>query len=242
MDASFFGIVKNGGASLPERVAGQISQLIIDRHLTCEDKLPNEFELAELLQVGRGTVREAVKLLVARNVLVIRRGRGTFIARHPGEIEDPLGFAYYPDKIRLAMDLLEVRMQLEPWVAGLAAQRASGEDMDRLREAALLVEQDIFSGKDHLGQDTKFHICIAQCTQNLVVPKLIPVITYSVELFGSLNGNVLLTETVSAHRAITSAICSRDARAAEQAMAQHLENNRAELELIVRELKDPDFS
>ena len=92
--------------------------------------------------------------------------------------------------------------------------------MDHLREAALLVEQDIFSGKDHLGQDTKFHICIAQCTQNLVVPKLIPIITYSVELFGSLNGNVLLSETVSAHRAITSAICTRDAKAAEQAMAQ----------------------
>lgn len=227
MDTSFFDTVKTGDASLPERVAGQISQLIIDRHLTCEDKLPNEFELAEQLHVGRGTVREAVKLLVARNVLVIRRGKGTFIARHPGEVEDPLGFAYYADKIRLAQDLLEVRTQLEPWVASLAAQRASAEDMDHLREAALLVEQDIFSGKDHLGQDTKFHICIAQCTQNLVVPKLIPIITYSVELFGSLNGNVLLSETVSAHRAITSAICTRDAKAAEQAMAQHLEHNRA---------------
>lgn len=242
MDTSFFDTVKTGDASLPERVAGQISQMIIDRHLTCEDKLPNEFELAEQLHVGRGTVREAVKLLVARNVLVIRRGKGTFIARHPGEVEDPLGFAYYADKIRLAQDLLEVRTQLEPWVASLAAQRASAEDMDHLREAALLVEQDIFSGKDHLGQDTKFHICIAQCTQNLVVPKLIPIITYSVELFGSLNGNVLLSETVSAHRAITSAICTRDAKAAEQAMAQHLEHNRAELALIVKELGGPTFS
>lgn len=237
MDASYFETVKTGDASLPERVAGQISQLIIDRHLTCEDKLPNEFELAEQLHVGRGTVREAVKLLVARNVLVIRRGKGTFIARHPGEVDDPLGFAYYPDKIRLAMDLLEVRTQMEPWVAALAAKRASQADMDRLREKSLLVEQDIFSGVNHLGRDTEFHICIAQCTQNLVMPKLIPIITYSVELFGSLNGNVLLSETVSAHRAITDAICGHDVKAAEEAMAQHLEHNRKELELLLKELQ-----
>ena len=51
--------------SLPEQTAEQISKLIMEQHLTSEDKLPSEFELAELLNVGRGTVREGVKLLVA---------------------------------------------------------------------------------------------------------------------------------------------------------------------------------
>ena len=74
---SNFENVKSKDSTLPERVADQISQLIIDRQLTTDDKLPNEFELATQLNVGRGTVREAVKLLVARNVLVIRRGKGT---------------------------------------------------------------------------------------------------------------------------------------------------------------------
>ena len=137
MDASFFENVKSKDISLPEQVAEQISQLIIDRRLTCEDKLPNEFELAAQLHVGRGTVREAVKLLAARNVLVIRRGKGTFIARHPGEVDDPLGFAYYPDQMRLAMDLLEVRTRLEPWVAAVAAERASAGDLERVRMACL---------------------------------------------------------------------------------------------------------
>ena len=53
--------------SLPEQVAERISQLIIDQRLTYQDKLPNEFELAAQLHVGRGTVREAIKLLAARN-------------------------------------------------------------------------------------------------------------------------------------------------------------------------------
>lgn len=236
MDASFFENVKPNDSSLPEQVAEQISQLIIDRHLTCEDKLPNEFELAAQLRVGRGTVREAVKLLAARNVLVIRRGKGTFIARHPGEVEDPLGFAYYPDQMRLAMDLLEVRMRLEPWVAAVAAQRASAEDLERVRSACLLVEQEVFSGRNHLKRDTEFHISIARCTQNLVVPKLIPIIIYSVELFGSLNGNALQSETVAEHRAILAALCARDAKAAEKAMEAHMEQNRKELQSILREI------
>ena len=60
--------------SLSERVAQQISDLIKERNIGVGDKLPNEFELAESLNVGRGTIREAVKILVARNCLEIRRG------------------------------------------------------------------------------------------------------------------------------------------------------------------------
>lgn len=75
MSDSIFETVKDRESPLAEQAAEQISQLIIDRQLTNGEKLPNEFELAEQLNVGRGTVREAVKLLVARNVLEIRRGR-----------------------------------------------------------------------------------------------------------------------------------------------------------------------
>lgn len=229
---SQFENIKTRDASLPEQVAEQISQLIIERQLSAEDKLPNEFELATQLNVGRGTIREAVKLLVARNVLVIRRGKGTFIARHPGEIEDPLGFAYYPDQDQLALDLYEVRLQLEPWVASLAARRATEEDLRLVRETCLQVEQDILSGADHLPRDMQFHTSIAQCTQSLVVPKLIPIITYSVGLFGSLNAH--RSETIVCHRAIMDAICARDPEAAERAMRRHLEETLAELEQIRR--------
>ena len=232
-----FETVKTKETSLPERVAEQISQLIIDRHLTAEDKLPNEFELAAQLNVGRGTIREAVKLLAARNILVIRRGKGTYIARHPGEIDDPLGFAYYPDQLQLAMDLLEVRIQMEPWVAAVAARRASEESIQVMRENCLLVEQDILAGVNHLPKDMEFHVSIAQCTQNLVVPKLIPIITYSVGLFGAINGNTLLSETIIGHRAVADAIRDHDPAAAERAMRDHLEQNRVELDAILEELR-----
>ena len=235
LDASYFENIKSKENSLPEQVAEQISQLIIERRLTSADKLPNEFELAAQLHVGRGTIREAVKLLVSRNVLVIRRGLGTYIASHPGQIDDPLGFAYYPDQVRLGMDLLEVRTHLEPWVARVAAQRASEEDMRELREKCLLVEQDILAGREHVAHDVEFHVRIAQCTQNLVVPNLIPIISYSVRLFISLTENTLRSETIIGHRAITDAICQHDAAGAERMMRRHLEQNRIEIERALRE-------
>ena len=101
--------IKSTNQSLPEQVAAQINQLIIDQNIGPEQKLPNEFELAERLNVGRGTIREAVKLLVARNCLEVRRGKGTFVVEKTGQIEDPLGFAYVKDKITLAEDLMELR-------------------------------------------------------------------------------------------------------------------------------------
>lgn len=236
LEPSHFENIKTKDNSLPEQAAEQISQLIIERQLASGDKLPNEFELAAQLHVGRGTIREAVKLLVSRNVLVIRRGLGTYIASRPGQIEDPLGFAYYPDQVKLGMDLLEVRAHLEPWVAGTAAQRASEENLREMREKCLLVEQDILGGRDHLAHDVEFHVCIAQGTQNLVVPNLIPIISYSVGLFISLTGNTLLSETIVGHRAIADAICGRDSAAAERMMRQHLEENRVALEQALREM------
>ncbi len=234
MDTPNFESVKTKDVPLPERVAAQISKLIVDRELTSEDKLPNEFELASMLNVGRGTVREAVKILVARNVLVIKRGKGTYIAHHPGEIEDPLGFAYYENQLLLARDLLEVRRQMEPWVASVAAKRATKEDLEEMWRCCHVVEEDIITGRDHLANDTKFHVSIAKCSHNMVIPKLIPIITYSVGLFGSLTGNSLRAETLTGHRAIAEAVNRGDGEGAFREMEEHLIMNQKELEKIQR--------
>lgn len=236
MNEDLFETVKTKESSLAERTAEQISRLIIERQLSSEDKLPSEFELAELLHVGRGTIREGVKLLIARNVLEIRRGKGTYIAPNPGEIPDPLGFAYYPDQLQLAMDLAEVRRQVEPWTARMAAERAVPEDLELLRETCSVVEQDILAGRDHSKNDVRFHVAIAKCTHNLVVPKLIPIITYAITLFVSLTESRLKMETLLGHREIMDAICSRDGERAEMSMTQHIEYNRALLEEIIRKL------
>ena len=232
-----FETIQTKEASLPEQAAEQISRLIVEQHLTQEDKLPSEFELAEMLGVGRGTVREGVKLLVARNVLEIRRGKGTYIAPNPGEIPDPLGFVYYPDQFRLALDLAEIRLQMEPWVARVAAERATAEDLKNLRDACCVVEQDIVAERDHSKNDVLFHVAIAECTHNLVVPKLIPIITYAITLFVSLTESRLKAQTLVDHREILDAVCGQDGDRAAKTMERHIQYNKAMLEELVAELE-----
>ena len=229
-------LVHNGAKSLPERVADQLMNLIRTQELQAGDKLPNEFELAEQLQVGRGSIREAVKLLVARNILEIKRGKGTYIAQHTGETQDPLGLAFCSDQFQLAFDLLEVRMQLEPWVVANAAQHATEEDCKKLLDKCQDVENNIRMGINHLDSDKAFHRAIASCTHNVVMPKLIPVIVYSVDLFGALTRRSLKNETIIQHRAITEAIMRHDPDAARDAMILHLQQNRDSLQLIKEKL------
>ena len=112
-----FNAVQKENQPLAERVAEQIAQLIQERELKEGDRLPNEFDLAQELGVGRGTIREAVKQLVARNILTIQRGKGTFVTQNPGIVEDPFGFNYEQDQQKLGLDLLEIRMVIEPWIA-----------------------------------------------------------------------------------------------------------------------------
>lgn len=228
--------IQTKASSLPEQAAEQISKLIVEQHLTCEDKLPSEFELAERLNVGRGTIREGVKLLVARNVLEIRRGKGTYIASNPGEVSDPLGFRYYPDQFRLALDLAEIRAQMEPWVARMAAERAAEEDLKDLRAACSAVEQDIIAEQNHAQSDVQYHVAIAKCTHNIVVPKLIPIITYAITLFVSLTESRLNAQTLVDHREILDAICDKDGEKAANIMTEHIEYNRILLKEIISKL------
>lgn len=70
-----------GGKTRVDLAVDQIIQVILDRDMKAGDKLPNEYDLARELGVGRSTLREAIKRLVARNILTARQGAGMFIYR-----------------------------------------------------------------------------------------------------------------------------------------------------------------
>ena len=230
----FSNIQNNRTTSLAEQVADQINQVIIDQNINTGEKLPNEFELAALLNVGRGTIREAVKLLVARNCLEIRRGKGTYVVEKLGQIEDPLGFAYVKDKITLAVDLMELRLQLEPWVAQLAAQRIEENEKDTLRQLCEQVEHKIRSGEDHGPADKEFHAYVARCTHNSVITEIMPVITYSIEMFTKFKAPRLLKDTIRTHWQITEAICANDPQKAYDSMYEHVSENSESIEIVRR--------
>ena len=135
--------MQDSGKSLAERVADQLAGLIAENKFKKGERLPSEFQLAEAVNVGRGTIREAVKILVSRNIVEIRRGLGTFVSEKTGLTEDPLGLNFVEDKSRLALDLMEVRAMIEQDKASILGQlrkfteqiRTQAKEKQRTREA-----------------------------------------------------------------------------------------------------------
>ncbi len=211
---------------LAEQVQEQIYQYILDSHFRPGQKLPNEFELGERFGVGRSTVREAVKLLVSRGVLEVRRGSGTYVVSTTPLDMDPLGLLAIEDKASLAMDLADVRILLEPGIAEMAALHASSEDIQNLSRLCSLVEEKIRAGENYIEDDIAFHTCIARCSKNKVVEQLIPIIDTAVLMFVNITHKKLTEETIMTHKAVVEAISQRDPLGARSAMMMHMTFNR----------------
>ena len=99
------GLTNIKNQALTERIEDHLFQYILDGHLAVGAKLPNEYELADRFGVSRGTIREAVKLLVSRGVLRVKHGSGTYVASLMPLKADPLGLDAIEDRIQLALDL-----------------------------------------------------------------------------------------------------------------------------------------
>lgn len=208
------------------RVEDDLMTYILGRPVAVGEKIPNEFELGKMFHAGRSTIREAVKELATKGVLEIRRGDGTYVKSHSTLTEDPLGLARLDDKYKLALELFDVRLALEPEIAAAAAGHATDTNKVRLDALCREVERIYRAGGDHIPKDIEFHTCIAQCSQNRVMEMLVPIIQTAVMTFANLTGRSLMEETLSTHRAVTDAILDGDAVGARCAMVMHLTYNR----------------
>lgn len=208
--------------TLTEKAAQDLLIYVQEQQLSEGDRLPNEYELSKRLGVGRNTVREAVRLLASRNILRIKQGSGTFLSDQPGMVEDPLGFIFMEDRRKLVMDLMQVRLIVEPSIAALAAQNATKEDLEHLSTLCDDIEKLIETGKNFSEKDRAFHGKLAEATQNLVMKNLIPVIHQGVSIFSAMVSVQEYQQTIETHRKIFEAVKERRAVDAEQAMRYHL--------------------
>ena len=225
---------KRDTTPLAGQVAERISEMIKSKNLIVGERLPNEFELAEQLNVGRGTIREAVKLLVARNILVIERGKGTFVRQMPGMSEDPLGLTFMGGQAELAYDLLQVRLQIEPWCASMAAENITEEQPDALRKqyenlsnVTNLDISDQERRERYIEEDIKLHTLIGEASGNRVVPRLIPVICTGVDLFSKMSRERPQARYIAmdTHKQVVKCIVNHQAGPAKEAMRNHLLQN-----------------
>ena len=216
--------------TLAEQVADGIMNLIQETPYKAGDKLPTEKELCESTGAGRNTVREALNILASRNVLEIRQGAGTFVSEKQGIPDDPLGFSMVNDHVKLTKDLLQVRIMLEPQIAALAAQCAKEHEIKELEEILEEMEAAMKKREDYSELDTKFHTKIAQCTHNIVMENLLPVIGKGVAVFAKEVAQTEYDRTWISHRKIFCYIRDHKPFEAEMEMQYHLLYNTSRYE------------
>lgn len=217
------GDTKVSEARLAQTVAEQIREMIAREGMSAGDKLPPESELMARYGVGRSTVREAVKQLQAENVVMIRRGLGSFVADRTGIGRDPLGLSF-EEQDRVLRELMEVRLLLEPGIAGEAAQRRTQADVQAMQTSIDRMAQAHGRGEDYQGFDYDFHLAMAQSVHNSVLRRIYPVIfeaiaqgyTRTAHMHGSAD------VALGFHREILAAIIEGDSAAASQATRQHI--------------------
>lgn len=218
-------IVPNTGhkrSPLAHEVANKIVDHIVEKKLAPGTKLPNEFELAEQFGVGRGTIREAIKFLVSRNVVEIIQAKGTFVCETPGLVEDPLGLSFVGDKKMLIRDLLDLRIILESYSVRKAAEHATPEQIQTMRDITDKIQASIDDQEKCVEYDVELHKCIAESCGNSVMPLILPVINANIQNFNSLKFMRQWDIVNRGHVAIIDAIEKRDPDLAEEEMINHL--------------------
>lgn len=212
--------------SLVNITINKILNMIKEQKLKPNDKLPTVDELASAFSVGRSTIREALKVLSAQNIIVIKQGAGTFVSEKEGISRDPLGLEYISDDINVIFDMVTLRLIFEPEMASMAAQFATRKDIQDIKYYCEEVEQLIEQGEDYHKADAGFHIAIAKASGNGVIHKITQVIHSSIKKNIFMTDNILCKDTVIFHRKITNCIENGDINGARYAMINHLDAQR----------------
>lgn len=193
--------------SLVDRAAEAIRSEIVNSRWAVGDKLPNEAQLSELLSISRGTVREAVRILVSQGFLETRQGSGTYV-QSAADATQPLTMA----RRASLRDQFEARLALDVEAARLAALRKTPSVIADLR--ALLAERGHFDGSDKAGfvaRDFAFHQAVVAASRNRVLADMYAFFSTLIsETIEATLGKDLQEPDMAAHAAIIDAIETGD--------------------------------
>lgn len=212
------------GSRVYESVVAQLQRLVIDGRLVPGDKLPSERELCKMLQVGRSSIRDAIRHLQTLGVVRSRHGGGTVVQDlSPESIVTPLA-TMLTRRRAMVEELMDVRAIIEPALAARAAVHASPEDLERLRSLVLHQERRLRAGELSIDEDAEFHAIIARAAGNRVMLSVLDVLLGLLAETRSraLQGRGRTIRSASAHRRIVRALERRSPTAAEKAMKDHL--------------------
>lgn len=212
-------------------VIGQVEMLILEGVLRPGDRLAGERELARQFDVSRPIVRDALKELETRGLVVTRPGGGTHVADVIGEVFAPPVMDLIAQDRKAASDYLEYRREVEGVAAEFAARRSTAEDRALLGAIMKRMEAAHARGgfDEEVAIDVEFHNAIGECAHNIVLLHTLR------SCYRLLADGVFLSRTLiyrapgaqdvllGQHRAIHDAIIAGDPVAAREAARAHID-------------------
>lgn len=203
-------------ANAVEDVIQSFQQALFNGNLKPGEKLPSEVELCQQFGVGRGTVREAMKMLSAMGVVEIRRGDGTYVCQSISpKVINPLLFAVLMESSDVD-DLYEFRRMIDVGYSQIAAAKATDEDFAHM--AALIDELQAYRASGEQDEeklmqlDLSFHCAVLEATKSPLVIKIGQMV---MEMFRETVKQAISTPggvgwTIEQHQRLLAALQSRD--------------------------------
>ena len=210
-------------------IAAQLRQAILDGRYVHGEKLPAERQFASAFGASRATIRAALNRLEAERLVTRRLGAGTFV-----------NFRGHGDSESIAeqtspLELIEVRLGIEPHMVRLAVLNATGRDIERLAGAIARMESSSGDSESFTLWDEEFHSLISEATRNplmvWVYRQINAVRTHS--QWNAMKDKVLTAQRIAEynqqHAALYEAIRTRDIEAAVAIVTNHLHYARRQL-------------
>lgn len=207
-----------------ETVVEYLKGELLDGTFKPGDRLPTVTELAEQLDVGQASVREAYRVLESMGILEVTQGRGTFVSSailNGGDLRQRFKLTEQPSRMHLS----EARKLLEPGIAALAAERATPAEADAILKAAEESEIQQPSFDEWVEINIRFHDLIVSAAHNPVLAHMLTAVHDLIRDSRPRSDQISSTpeKAIHFHKLIALAIKEGDADSAHTLMYQHIE-------------------
>jgi GntR family transcriptional repressor for pyruvate dehydrogenase complex len=213
--------------NLSDKVAEQLTEAIVSKQIRAGARLPSERELADQFSVSRTVVREAVRSLAARGLVRVTSGRGVEVSEfNSGSVTASMRLLVRGHDELDYGKVHEVRTALEVQTAGLAATRATKDNIARL---AMLCDgmQDALKEADYAAAsecDFEFHRELTKAAGNELLVAMLDSVS---DVLREVRNQAMVHRNVGeaglkAHRKLLACISEHNPKAARQAMEKHL--------------------
>jgi len=209
---------------LSEYAIDEIRKFIANNNLEEGSKLPSERELVDKLQISKGSLREALRILEITGLVDVRPGKGIYVRNLTGDLVVPLDSWVTRNKEKIYKHF-EARLILEPEIAALAARRITKEYINRIEKNILLQksypETEVVS---IISADIEFHRLVAEAAKNETISMLMNSLA-KISFYGwkaALRVEGRNESAVQEHTQLLSFLAKRDEDGARTSMRKHM--------------------